>query len=115
MSYNSNVLLFMCFLLFTFFGCTINMSDMEPASESEPKPEKQKQKQKQKQNDDDPARKFMGIHNLGRQITSQTAFDDFLAILPDYFTNNISKSRVYLTRIDDFSIGNQYNANFFIR
>ena len=109
MNYKSNIFLFMC--LFVFFGCTINMSetDSQQPSQSEQKPEKQKQKQKQ-QKDDNDARKFMEIHDLGRQITSQIAFDDFLAKLPDYFIDNTSKSRVYLIRIDDLPIGDKYNA-----
>ena len=112
MSYNRNVLLFMYLSLFVFSGCTPEMRKLLsdaginiPGPETEeqepaPKVQKQKQKQKQRYDGDDPARKFMEIHDLGRQITSQTGFDDFLAILPNYFINNTSKSRVYLTRID---------------
>ena len=104
MNFKSNFLLFICLSLFVFFGCASNTQDIG-TQKSETKLKAQNEPI-----EDHPARQFMNTHALGRRITSQIAFDDFLAKLPDYFIDNTPKSRVYLTRIDDLPIGNTYNV-----
>ena len=47
---------------------------------------------------------FMKVHSLGKSVSSQASFDEFLGHLPD----NKAKSRIYLARVDEFSLGAGY-------
>ncbi len=111
-----NRMLWFTVVLLVFSGCTIDMQEamgesginlpITPITDSRPKT---KAKQK-KQQEEDSARKFIETHNLGRRITTQATFSEFLDKLPDYFSDNKESSRVYLARIDDFSIGSAYSS-----
>ncbi len=48
--------------------------------------------------------KFIDIHDLGRKITLHSNFNEFLGHIPD----GKWKSRVYLARVDELPIGNNY-------
>ena len=60
-----------------------------------------------------PAEKFIEVHDLGKQITSSTQFEEFLSFVPrgkdkpGPFSNS---PRIYLARVDDFPLGSSYNA-----
>jgi len=83
---------FLCilFIFSTFLGCS-KKTNIFPSPNKSP---------------EDPARKFIDVHDLGRKITLHSEFNDFLSHIPD----GKWKSRVYLARIDDFPIGLGYNG-----
>ena len=115
MKISKNGILWSTVVFLVFSGCTIDMQEAMGESGinlpintmSEPKP---KAKAKQKKQEEDSARKFIETHNLGRRITTQATFSEFLDKLPNYFSDNKANSRVYLARIDDFSIGSAYSS-----
>ena len=52
------------------------------------------------------AASFMRVGSLGKLVTEQAGFDDFLNQIPD----NKIKSRTYLARVDEFPLGSGYQG-----
>ena len=63
-------------------------------------------KQQQTSGTNNSAEKFLEVHKLGKDITLNDEFDEFLGHLP----KGKEKSRIYLVRIDDFPIGTAYSG-----
>jgi len=55
---------------------------------------------------DSSAEKFLEVHQLGKNITLNDEFDEFLGHLP----KGKEKSRIYLVRIDQFTLGSAYSG-----
>ena len=51
------------------------------------------------------AKKFLEVHQLGKNITLTNDFENFL----DHLPKRKDKLRIYLVRIDDFPLGNAYS------
>ena len=49
---------------------------------------------------------FMKVHSLGKSVSKQASFDEFLSHLPI----NQANARTYLARVDEFPLGTGYNA-----
>ena len=84
------------FLFIYLIGCSgTKVQDLIPAK---PDPEPVSQAGKSD------AAKFLKVHTLGKSVSAQPGFDEFLSHIPD----NKAKSRIYLARVDEFSLGAGY-------